>query len=230
MLSSPTVFAVGLPVPVVKDGCLVRQSTDQKSDCTSDAEHLDLTDLHAALVDAFAKSSSIWQHSNTQRLRRPTVQDEAFKDRPWHTTLSLELLIRPEPFPDPGIRVTGYSMDQKIDGAGCQSTFITRFPPVRMSVHFVPGYPLAKIPGLVLESEWMLPHDLERVGKALMAIAEDLGLGAPIILAWVEWLRCESMAGVTDMSISPSSGQQAIRLSPNNLIEQVSRTLTLYSC
>lgn len=67
----------------------------------------------------------------------------------------------------------------------------------------------------------MQPHALESAVKALRAVTDDLGPGAPVLLAWLEWLRGESLAGLSELSITPETGQAAVRMCPDGVIEQV---------
>lgn len=67
----------------------------------------------------------------------------------------------------------------------------------------------------------MQAPELERAVKSLRAIADDLGRGAPVVLAWLEWLRGESLAGLSELSITPDTGRYAFHMCPNGAIRQV---------
>lgn len=145
----------------------------------------------------------------------------------WSPVVTFQLLICPEALPDPGIPVHMYSSHPELDACGSSRSHltITRLPPFRMSVHCAAGYPASELPDVTLEAPWMQVPELEQVVKSLRAIADDLGRGEPVCLAWLEWLRGESLASLSEIAITPDTGRSSIHMNPNGAIVQV-RKLT----
>lgn len=215
-------------IVVVGDGRVVSGECSASGSQDEAREPLDVSVLHEALQAAFL----VLQQPELDKLPpAPTVHQfrEQFSDHPndwapqWGPGVTLQLVITPDPLPDPGLPLNMCSSPSTLasDVHWESQLQITRLPPFLLTVHSVPHYPASELPALTLEAPWMLPEALEESVQALKAIADDLGPGMPVLLAWLGWLRGESTAGLSKLTIATTIGSVAVRMCPKGWIEKV---------
>eukprot|EP00892_Ulva_mutabilis_P001772 jgi/Ulvmu1/11596/UM079_0040.1 len=224
-------------VVVVDQGSLVIEDASASSDRPDvDREPLEASDVHVALEMAFSKVQRDYMEATPDsccccdgsvatrsRIQAPAELMPSAWPRRWGPGVNLQLVIAPEPLLDPGIPLNMRTSDVSlgVDGRWQSQLQITRLPPYRLTLYSVPEYPAAALPAVILEAPWMRPEALEGAVQAMKAVADELGPGVPVLLAWLDWLRGDSLEGLSELTIADGSGCAAVRMSPEGAVEQV---------